>query len=168
MWVCNIMRFCRCGYAGVAVAFGPVTLDIYYGCIGHIPIGIIWSNRIDNKWAYNLFSRAVVTVGNGLQWTDRSGFTIAYQHPWPYQKHQPPCMRITLPNITGILARGAKPIGLFGLVYQLLPLCRTGSNPAVPHLYQVLPPRRRIGIIRCYNELCTVIDCGEYPTWLVI
>ena len=24
MWVCNIMRFRRCGYAGVAVAFGPV------------------------------------------------------------------------------------------------------------------------------------------------
>ena len=24
MWVCNIMRFCRWVYAGVAVAFGPV------------------------------------------------------------------------------------------------------------------------------------------------
>jgi len=50
---------------------------------------------------------------------------------------------LVLPNVTKICARGAKPIGVFGLVYQLLPPSGSGSTPAVRDLYQSLPPRRR-------------------------
>ena len=50
---------------------------------------------------------------------------------------------VSLPSLTKICARGAKPIGVLGLVYQCLPLCRSGSEPTVGHLYQSLPPRRR-------------------------
>jgi len=45
--------------------------------------------------------------------------------------------------LTRICARGAKPIGDFGLVYQRLPASGSGSTPAVRDLYQSLPPRRR-------------------------
>ena len=48
-------------------------------------------------------------------------------------------MRFLLPNVTGIFARGAKPIGGFGLVYQLLPLCRSGSVTIIISYYQTLP-----------------------------
>ena len=50
---------------------------------------------------------------------------------------------MSLPFVTKILARGAKPHGDFGLVYQRLPTDRSGSNPAAGGLYQPLPPRRR-------------------------
>jgi hypothetical protein len=56
-----------------------------------------------------------------------------------------PCMRFPLPNITGSCARGAKPRGGFGLVYQLLPTSGSGSAPTVCDLYQQLPPRPRTG-----------------------
>ena len=50
-----------------------------------------------------------------------------------------------LPNPTGSCARGAKLIGRLGLVYQLLPVSGSEFRPTVPHLYQLLPPRRRTG-----------------------
>jgi len=46
----------------------------------------------------------------------RSGFTIPYQHPAPNQKHHVTGRSRRLPNITGSCARGADPIGSFGLV----------------------------------------------------
>ena len=48
-----------------------------------------------------------------------------------------------LPSLTVFLASDAKTIGGFGLVYQLLPTLRSGSEPATRHLYQSLPPHRR-------------------------
>ena len=48
-----------------------------------------------------------------------------------------------LPFLTGFLAADAKPLGGFGLVYQSLPGCRSGSNPATGDLYQLLPPPDR-------------------------
>jgi len=44
-----------------------------------------------------------------------------------------------LPNLTGIFARGAKPIGELGLVYQRLPRCRSGCASILIHYYQRLP-----------------------------
>jgi hypothetical protein len=80
---------------------------------------------------------------------------------------------LALPTVTRICARGADPIGAFGLVgravtnryhitrspgtthwliwfgrrtvYQSLPLSGSGSGPAVRDLYQSLPPRTRTG-----------------------
>ena len=43
-------------------------------------------------------------------------FTICYQRAAPYQTNQASCRRRRLPIVTRILARGAKPIGGFGLV----------------------------------------------------
>jgi hypothetical protein len=44
-----------------------------------------------------------------------------------------------LPNLTGIFARGAKPIGESGLVYQLLPVSGSGCASVLIHYYQSLP-----------------------------
>ena len=49
-------------------------------------------------------------------------------------------MCFPLPNITGSCARGAKPIGILGLVYQRLPPAESGLNPAALLLYQAPPP----------------------------
>ena len=46
---------------------------------------------------------------------------------------------VSLPSLTKICARGAKPIGDLGLVYQRLPLCRSGSPTILLHYYQRLP-----------------------------
>jgi hypothetical protein len=81
-------------------------------------------------------------VGNGLEAADRSGFTIAYQPQRPNLIHHLDGRFRRLPNITGSCARGADPIGRFGLVYQRLPISGSGSTPAVCDLYQSLPPRR--------------------------
>ena len=48
---------------------------------------------------------------------------------------------VSLPIVTGIFARGAKPIGDLGLVYQLLPRSGSGFDLPVCGLYQSLPPR---------------------------
>ena len=48
-------------------------------------------------------------------------------------------MRFPLPNLTKIRARGAKLIGGFGLVYQRLPLCRSGPATVIGEYYQRLP-----------------------------
>ena len=48
-------------------------------------------------------------------------------------------MCLALPNITGIRARGAKPIGDSGLVYQRLPRYRSGSPTILVCYYQHLP-----------------------------
>ena len=48
-----------------------------------------------------------------------------------------------LPLLTIFFAGVAQSIGDFGLVYQLLPLCRSGSNPATGDHYQLLPPPDR-------------------------
>ena len=79
-------------------------------------------------------------VGKGLEWADHCEFTIAYQGAAPYQMHHVAGRFRRLPNVTKIYARGAKPIGVFGLVYQRLPLRRSGSNPAADRLYQAPPP----------------------------
>ena len=48
-------------------------------------------------------------------------------------------MCLTLPNLTKICARGAKPIGDSGLVYQRLPIDHSGSPTILVHYYQHLP-----------------------------
>ena len=82
----------------------------------------------------------MVTPGKGLEWADRCGFTNAYQGAAPYQMHHVAGRFRRLPNVTRSYARGAKPIGAFGLVYQRLPLRGSGSNPAADRLYQAPPP----------------------------
>ena len=63
-----------------------------------------------------------------------------------------------LPNLTGIYARGAKPIGDFGLVYQRLPLRGSGSNPAADRLYQAPPPGNEDGYYGLLYVLTVVGD----------
>ena len=73
-------------------------------------------------------------------------------------------MRRRLPIVTGILARGAKPIGGFGLVrpaititYQSADLGRNlGQNTITNNYHRT----GGLDIIDCYNGLGTVIDCG--------
>jgi len=66
----------------------------------------------------------------------------------------------TLPELWVPFARGAKPIGDFGLVYHRLPILRSEFEPAEVMLYQSLPPHRRhnthlirVCVIWCYNDL---------------
>ena len=82
----------------------------------------------------------MVTPGKGLEWADRCGFTIAYHGAAPNLMHHVAGRFRRLPNVTKIYARGAKPIGVFGLVYQRLPPVGSGSNPAADRLYQAPPP----------------------------
>ena len=63
-----------------------------------------------------------------------------------------------LPNVTKIYARGAKPIGRFGLVYQRLPLRVSGSTPAADRLYQAPPPGNSNG----YDTLLYVLTMVGY------
>ncbi len=70
--------------------------------------------------------------------------TNRYQGGRPYQKNHVKRVRRRLPNSTRIDARGAKPIGDFGLVYQRLPYSRSEFEPVWVMLYQSLPPRRNI------------------------
>ena len=67
-------------------------------------------------------------------------------------------MRFPLPNVTGICARGAKPIGAFGLVYQRLPVCRSGWDPAAGGHYQAPPP----GYNNRYDTLLDVLSVVGY------
>ena len=82
----------------------------------------------------------MVTVGNRRKRPGRCEFTIPYHDPGPNLIHHADRILRRLPNVTGIFARGAKPIGDFGLVYQRLPSDRSGPNPAMGDLYQALPP----------------------------
>ena len=67
-----------CGSATLWGSVGVSTLDIYCGCIGRIPRHITSHSRTGMIVAYNLFSGAVVTVGNESMVRGRSGFTIPY------------------------------------------------------------------------------------------
>ena len=90
--------------------------------------------------AYNLFISRLVIVGNEHMVAGRCEFTIAYQHPRPNQMHHVEGRFRRLPNVTKICARGAKPLGDFGLVYQLLPPVGSGSVRWHGNLYQAPPP----------------------------
>ena len=68
-------------------------------------------------------------------------FTNHYQQRAPYQNHHATGRFRRLPNVTKICARGAKPVGRLGLVYQRLPPSGSGSSPTAQDLYQSLPPR---------------------------
>ena len=75
---------------------------------------------------------------------------------------------LSLPMPTKFLASPAKMLGGFGLVgggitipYHVSDLGRTGGHMAFTNHYHLAITR---GIIDCYNELGTVIDCGEHPT----
>ena len=65
--------------------------------------------------------------------------TNRYQPGRPYQNHHAFDMCGALPNPTAIRARGAKPIGAFGLVYHSLPIDRSGSTAILKCYYQRLP-----------------------------
>ena len=71
---------------------------------------------------------------------------------------------LSLPIVTGSLATPAKRLGGFGLVgggitipYHRSILGRTGGHMTFTNHYHLAITR---GIIDCYNELGTVIDCG--------
>ena len=82
----------------------------------------------------------MVKVSHGRYPASQSGFTIPYQGAAPYQIHHVFDMCRPLPNITGIYARGAKPSGRLGLVYQRLPPVGSGSVRWHGNLYQAPPP----------------------------
>ena len=60
---------------------------------------------------------------------------------------------MSLPSLTIFYARGAKVDGDSGLVYQRLPTCRSGSEPAADRLYQAPPPGNEDG----YDTLLYVL-----------
>jgi len=72
-------------------------------------------------------------------------FTKLYQEEAPYQNHHQIRVRRRLPNVTKIFARGANLLGVFGMVYQRLPTCRSGWDPATGCLYQAPPPGDKDG-----------------------
>ena len=65
--------------------------------------------------------------------------TNRYHAGRPYQKHQAFDMCRPLPNPTKICARGAKPIGRLGLVYQRLPGYGSECATILLCYYQTLP-----------------------------
>ena len=69
----------------------------------------------------------MVSVGNDAQWRGQCEFTICYHEAAPYQIPQAFDMCGRLPNLTGSCARGAKPHGGFGLVWNPLPRLTIGS-----------------------------------------
>jgi hypothetical protein len=123
-----------------------------WGCLcrlGSEPYPCYTDQEPCHSESHNLiyFTR-MVKAGNGAQWPVAC-FPMWVYHCLPRWLTKPKskwsCMRFPLPILTGICARGAKPIGAFGLVYQRLPVCRSEFEPTVRNLYQSLPPRRRTG-----------------------
>ena len=102
--------------------------------------------------------RRMVMVGNDCMVRGRCEFTIAYHEAAPNLMHHVAGRFRRLPNVTKIYARGAKPIGDFGLVYQRLPICLSGSNPAADRLYQAPPPGNSNG----YYTLLYVLTMVGY------
>ena len=102
--------------------------------------------------------RRMVMVGNDCMVRGRCEFTIAYHEAAPYQMHHVAGRFRRLPNVTKIYARGAKPIGDFGLVYQRLPLRVSGLNPAADRLYQTPPPGNEDGYYGLLYVLTVVGD----------
>ena len=90
-------------------------------------------------------SRVLVIMCVSCQLCTLFIFTKPYQEAAPYQKNHADRILRRLPNITGSHARGADRIGDSGLVYQRLPTCRSGSNPAAGGLYQAPPPGNEDG-----------------------
>ena len=66
-----------------------------------------------------------------------------------------------LPTVTKIFARGADTIGQLGLVYQRLPLCRSGPDPAADHLYQAPPPGNKDRYYVGLELYVWAIDVGQ-------
>ena len=81
-------------------------------------------------------------------------FTKLYQEEAPYQNHRPIRVRRRLPNITGSFARDANLLGVFGMVYQRLPVSiLAGILPQdafTKHHRLVIAT----GIIRYENYMC--------------
>ena len=84
-------------------------------------------------------------------------FTNDYQEAVPYQNHHATGRFRRLPNITGSCARGAKPIGILGLVTPAITILYHGAI-----LAGILPQGAftkhhrlvtRTGTIRCYDVL---------------
>ena len=94
-------------------------------------------------------------------------FTKLYQEEAPYQNHHQIRVRRRLPNITGSCARGAKPIGVFGMVYQRLPLCRSGWDPATGGHYQAPPPGNKDGY-RMLLDVLTVVGYEMIPIYFAL
>jgi len=123
-------------------------LEVYAEQPVHCDAAGHYHNEVESYVVYGLHvsmycGSRPVRVGNGLQWRALcTPFWVYHCLPrcGTKPKSKSSCMRIALPNPTKILARGAKPIGRLGLVYQRLPLCRSGSTPAVCGLYQAPPP----------------------------
>ena len=66
-----------------------------------------------------MYSTRMVKAGNGAQWPGSGQDRNAYQRLprcGTKPKSKCSCMRFPLPILTGIHARGAKPIGRFGMV----------------------------------------------------
>ena len=73
-------------------------------------------------------------------------------------------MRIALPNLTGIFARDAKPIGAFGLVWRVITILYHGDILACILPQGTFTKHHRLviatGIIDCYNELDVLLMVG--------
>ena len=73
-------------------------------------------------------------------------------------------MRIALPNLTGIFARDAKPIGDSGLVWRVITILYHGAILACILPQGTFTKHHRLviatGIIDCYNELDVLLMVG--------
>ena len=84
----------------------------------------------------------------------RSGrLTNAYQRPRPNHIHQAFDMCLPLPNLTGSCARGAKPIGAFGLVMDPLPMLTKAPFWLCRHSLVLLPIITGRGVKYTHNDI---------------
>ena len=137
--VMRLMKLAMCSAVGSRVMKG-----LSSGCTGYL-----FRNCLRRYDAYASpktmpsQSRVLVIMCVSCQLCTLFIFTKHYHEAAPNHMHHVTGRFRRLPTLTGSCARGAKPIGGFGMVYQLLPTCRSGSTPTVHHLYQRLPPRTR-------------------------
>ena len=137
----RLMKLSMCSAVGSRVMKG-----LSSGCTGYLFRNCLrrWAAYASPKTMPSQ-SRVLVIMCVSCQLCTLFIFTKHYQEAAPYQTHHVPGVRRRLPTLTGSCARGAKPIGVFGLVYQRLPVSGSGFGPTVCHLYQSLPPRPRTG-----------------------
>ena len=117
----RLMKLSMCSAVGSRVMKG-----LSSGCTGYLFRNCLrrWAAYASPKTMPSQ-SRVLVIMCVSCQLCTLFIFTKHYQEAAPYQTHHVPGVRRRLPTLTGSCARGAKPIGGFGLV-----------GPAITNTYQ--------------------------------
>ena len=150
----RLMKLSMCSAVGSRVMKG-----LSSGCTGYLFRNCLrrWAAYASPKTMPSQ-SRVLVIMCVSCQLCTLFIFTKLYQEAAPYQTHRPIRVRRRLPNITGSCARGAKPIGGFGLVTGPITILYHGAI-----LAGILPQGAftkhhrlvtRTGIIRYENYMC--------------